>query len=78
MMFEAGIIVISCLAVSTAYAQNTFTIKGKLGKDKEGELIIFYQNGNKYIKDSTQVKNGIFELKREFGDPNQATFFSKW
>jgi hypothetical protein len=72
-LFKAVILSICCIAVSTAYAQKPFTIKGNLGKDKQGKIRITYRNGNKPVADSTQVKDGIFVLKGIIGDPNEAS-----
>jgi peroxiredoxin len=73
MLFKTIILAIFGIAVSTAYAQNPFTIKGSLGKDKQGMIRIVYQNQDKSIVDSTQIKDGMFELKGKVGDPTVAT-----
>jgi hypothetical protein len=73
MSLKAGFVLVACLSISAVNAQKAFTIKGNLGKDKQGKIRMHYKDGDKYITDSTQVKDGSFVLKGTVGDPTFAT-----
>ncbi|MEN2402547.1 TlpA disulfide reductase family protein [Flavobacterium sp. MC2016-06] len=70
---KAGIVLAACLSITAVNAQKAFTVKGNLGKDKQGKIRIHYKDGDQYITDSTQVKDGVFILKGKIGDPAFAT-----
>lgn len=69
MFSKTGILLAACLTISAVNAQKSFLIKGALGKEKQGKIRITFQDGDKYITDSTQVKEGVFMLKGTIGDP---------
>lgn len=68
---KRGIVLAACITISAVNAQKAFIIKGNLGKEKQGKIRMFYQDGDKYVTDSTLVKDGIFVLKGTIGDPAQ-------
>lgn len=72
MFSKTGILLAACLTISAVNAQKSFLIKGSLGKEKQGKIRITFQDGDKYIADSTQVKDGLFILKGTIGDPAMA------
>ncbi|MDH7459961.1 DUF4369 domain-containing protein [Chitinophagaceae bacterium 26-R-25] len=55
-------------------AQQRYTIQGNLGKDKQGKVLLVYNDANdKPIKDSAEVKNGVFQLSGTIAEPAHAT-----
>ncbi|KUJ60384.1 hypothetical protein AR687_18245 [Flavobacteriaceae bacterium CRH] len=70
---KTGIVLAACITFSAVNAQKAFTVKGNLGKDKQGKIRMHYKDGDKYTADSTQIKDGVFVLKGTIGDPAQAT-----
>lgn len=72
MFSKTGILLVACLTISAVNAQKSFLIKGALGKEKQGKVRITFKDGDKYVTDSTQVKDGTFALKGTIGDPAQA------
>jgi peroxiredoxin len=59
----------------TAQAQHQFTIKGQLGADKQGAIILFYKVHGKLKSDTTTVTKGAFYFKGEIGDPSNASIY---
>lgn len=50
-----------------------FTLKGSISGQKAGQLKIAYATGeDKYIQDSTLIKNGVFEFKGKLEEPVMA------
>ncbi|WP_114940972.1 redoxin domain-containing protein [Mucilaginibacter endophyticus] len=62
------------LLATVAVAQHPFTITGQLAKDKQGIILLEYDNAKgDYIQDSTKVVNGAFTFKGTITDPAYAT-----
>lgn len=59
----------------TTQAQHTFTIKGQLGPDKQGKIILFYTKNGKLKSDTATVTNGAFSIKGEVNDPCFASLY---
>ncbi|RKR82929.1 peroxiredoxin [Mucilaginibacter gracilis] len=57
----------------TVHAQRTFTIKGQMAKDKQGQIILTYPDGDKRKADTLKVVNGSFLFKGEVSRPCYAT-----
>ncbi|MCJ0742162.1 TlpA disulfide reductase family protein [Pedobacter montanisoli] len=58
------------------FAQNQFTVKGKLAKVKDGtKLYIAYPYNNQRVIDSAVVTNGSFEFKGAIENPTTAQLF---
>ena len=68
---------IFCLAFTAiaglAKAQHPFTIEGQLSADKQGFIILDYDQKGEYVRDSATVTNGKFKFSGTFGDPVYAT-----
>jgi peroxiredoxin len=60
---------------SGAWAQHAFTIKGQLGADKQGKIMMFYKTGGKFKSDTSTVTNGAFVIKGEVTEPGIATMY---
>ena len=56
-----------------AHAQHAFTIKGQLAKDKQGQIILTYPNGDKRVADTVKVIDGVFTFHGEVVRPCYAT-----
>jgi len=70
---KINITVVLLILLSTAFAQKTFVIKGKLAKDKSGLVRLSYDRMGKIIKDSVQFTNGVFEFKGMIETPVEAS-----
>ncbi|WP_410220219.1 redoxin domain-containing protein [Pedobacter sp.] len=58
------------------FAQNQFTVKGKLSKVKDGtKLYLAYPYNNQRVIDSAVVTNGSFEFKGSIENPTSAQLF---
>lgn len=55
------------------HAQHTFTIKGQMAKDKQGQIILTYPDGDKRRADTVKVIDGAFLFKGEVARPCYAT-----
>jgi peroxiredoxin len=72
-LLKAAIPAICMIAGAAAHAQHPFTISGKLAKDKQGTIILRYEDAGNYVTDSVQVTNGVFVFKGKLGDPSKAS-----
>jgi peroxiredoxin len=64
-------IALSCMAID-AYAQQDFTIEGKLAAGKKGLVRITYTNRDQTIMDSMQTTDGTFFFKGRIDQPVEA------
>lgn len=62
---------------SSLFAQSKFSMKGQLGKDQNGTLLLQYPQGTIDRIDSTVVKNGMFELQGQIQEPLFGTMIFK-
>jgi peroxiredoxin len=61
-------------ATAQLKAQQQYTIQGTLGKDKQGKILLTYTDPNdKYVRDSAEVKNGVFVMSGTIAEPAHAT-----
>jgi peroxiredoxin len=70
---KSAFVFAALLSISSLSAQNAFTVKGNLGKGKQGKIRMHYKDGDRYVTDSTEMNDGIFVLKGKMGDPAFAT-----
>src|SRR3954471_24109073 len=70
---KSAFVFAALLSISSVSAQNAFTVKGSLGKGKQGKIRMHYKDGDRYVTDSTQMNDGVFVLKRKMGEPAFAT-----
>lgn len=70
---KSAFVFAALLSISSVNAQNAFTVKGNLGKGKQGKIRMHYKDGDRYVTDSTQMNDGVFVLKGKMGDPAFAT-----
>ncbi len=66
-------VIIVYFSTTYVYSQEIFFIKGNLGNDQQGKIRIMYKDADKYVIDSTLVKNGKFRLKGKINDPTQVS-----
>jgi len=65
--------VIMLSAATQLKAQQQYTIHGNLGKDKQGKVLLTYTDpSDKFIKDSAEVKNGVFVMSGTIAEPAHA------
>lgn len=57
----------------TSFAQPNFSVTGKIGQQAQGMIYLVYKNHGKPMLDSSEVRNGVFSIKGELGDPVFAT-----
>ena len=62
-LLKTAVLALSWTVSAAAYAQQPFTIHGKLGKDKQGMVRLQYYTEKGEVKDSAVVKDGVFTLK---------------
>jgi peroxiredoxin len=63
------------LPVLAIARQNSYTIRGKIGKlDTPAKAYIYYDAGDKYVLDSTLLKKGAFIFKGSIEAPQKAVF----
>jgi len=75
-MLKATIAIAMALSSTLgALAQNTFTIKGQLGADKQGKVMLFYKTNGKFKSDTSTVTNGAFMIKGDMSEPGIATIY---
>lgn len=61
--------------IITGFAQQTFTIKGKIKGQESGMLKLSYIGANeKQVQDSVAIKNATFEFKGTIAEPTMAYF----
>lgn len=72
-LLKTAVLALSWIAGSAAYAQQPFTIRGELGKDKQGIVRLQYYTEEGEVKDSAVVKDGVFILKGAIADPGVVT-----
>ncbi|WP_298708192.1 TlpA disulfide reductase family protein [Chitinophaga sp.] len=78
--YLANIIALTMMAAPvTAVAQQgmTYTLKGKIEGMTASKVYLGYRSGKTYVRDSAEVKNGVFELKGKVADPVSATLTSQ-
>lgn len=68
-------IAMSVISGLAAQAQQQFTIKGQLGPDKQGNIMLFYIKNGEYKSDTSKVTNGAFSFKSEVTEPGIATLY---
>ena len=64
---------LSWIAGSAAHAQQPFSIRGELGRDKQGMVRLQYYTDKGEVRDSAVVKDGVFILKGAITDPGTVT-----
>lgn len=64
---------IAWMAGTAAFAQQPYTITGRLGKDRQGFVhLLYYGSDGRRIQDSAAVKDGAFILAGKVGVPGMA------
>lgn len=60
--------------ISVSLQAQKFTVKGKIsGLKEKSQVLLTYRNGEDYIQDSVEIKNGKFRFKGNVNRPVQAT-----
>lgn len=60
--------------ISVSLQAQKFTVKGKIsGLKEKSQVLLTYRNGEDYIQDSVEIKNGKFRFKGTVNRPLQAT-----
>ena len=64
---------IACMAGTAVFAQQSFTIQGRLAREQQGMVhLVYYAGEGRRVQDSAQVKDGEFILKGRLGEPGLA------
>jgi peroxiredoxin len=72
-LFRALALMIMLTITAQLKAQQQYNIQGTLGKDKQGKIMLIYTDADgKYVKDSAQVKDGVFVLSGTIAEPVHA------
>ena len=73
-LFRVLTLIVMLTAAAQLKAQQQYTIHGTLGKDKQGIIRLVYENpDNKEVRDSAEVKNGVFVMRGAIAEPAHAT-----
>lgn len=70
-----SIFALTMMAPVAAMAQQgvSYTVKGKIEGITASKVYLGYRSGKTYVRDSAEVKDGVFELKGKVADPVSAT-----
>jgi len=72
-IMEKLILASACFAPALLFAQEDFTLNGKIGQTKSGaKVFIEYQDNGQQVLDSASVKNGVFKYQGSVSAPTQA------
>ena len=64
---------IACMAGTAAFAQQSFTMQGRMAREQQGMVhLVYYTGEGRQVQDSAQVKDGEFIFKGRLGGPGFA------